>query len=119
MGSRVFAKRNKIYEFEYSDSIREICKPYRIISNVAWIIVVIALVEPRILLPAFLLSLLMFLTKKMKRSWRVSTFIEKIRNGRFQEAEKILIKLKGVVDEGIYSELKDMLSMENNIKVNV
>lgn len=118
MGDRAFAKRSKdkIYEFKYSNSISELCKPYRIISNVAWVVVVIALVEPRILLPTFILSLLMFLTKKMKVSWRISTFIEKIRNGRFQEAEKILIKLKGVVDVEIYSELKDMLSMENNIK---
>lgn len=118
MGNRVFAKGNKdkIYEFEYSDSISELCKPYRIISNVAWVVVVIALVEPRILLPTFILSLLMFLTKKMKASWRISTFIEKIRNGRFQEAKKILIKLKGAVDEKVYEELKDMLSMENNIK---
>lgn len=118
MGSRAFAKRsrNKIYDFEYSDSINKLCRPYRIISNVAWIVVVIGLVEPRILLPAFILSLLSFLTKKMKNSWRVSTFIEKIRNGRFKEAKKILIKLKGAVDKEVYEELEDMLSMENNIK---
>lgn len=119
MGSKVFAKKNKnkTYAFEYSDEIRKICKPYRIISNIAWIIVIIALMAPRILLPAFLISLLMFLSEKMKISWRVSTFLEKIKNGRFEEGEKILVKLENMIGEQIYIELKEMLKIENNMKM--
>lgn len=119
MRSKVFTKKNKnkVYEFEYSDEIRKICKPYRMISNVAWIIVIIALMEPRILLPSFLISLLMFLSERMKMSWRVSTFLEKIKNGRFEEGKKILVKLENIVDKEIYTELKRMLKVENSINI--
>ena len=64
MGSKVFERKNRVYDLKYSDDISKICKPYKIASNIAWIVVVIALVEPRVLLPTFLLSLLMFLSKR-------------------------------------------------------
>ncbi len=60
MGSKVFERKNRVYDLKYSDDISKICKPYKIVSNVAWFVVVIALVEPRVLLPTFLLSLLIF-----------------------------------------------------------
>ena len=106
MGSKVFERKNRVYNLKYSDDISKICKPYKIVSNIAWIVVVIALVEPRVLLPTFLLSLLMFLSKKMKVSWRVSTFLEKVRNGRVDEGKKILSKLQGDIEDPIYKELK-------------
>lgn len=54
MGSKVFERKNRVYDLKYSDDISKICKPYKIASNIAWIVVVIALVEPRVLLPTFL-----------------------------------------------------------------
>lgn len=111
MGSKVFERKNRVYDLKYSDDISKICKPYKIASNIAWIVVVIALVEPRVLLPTFLLSLLMFLSKKMKVSWRVSTFLEKVRNGRVDEGKKILSKLQGDIEEPIYKELKELLKI--------
>lgn len=112
MGSKVFERKNRVYDLKYSNDISKICKPYKIASNIAWIVVVIALVEPRVLLPTFLLSLLMFLSKKMKVSWRVSTFLEKVRNGRSDEGEKILSKLQGNVEDSIYKELKELLKIK-------
>lgn len=114
MGSKVFERKNRVYDLKYSDDISKICKPYKIVSNIAWIVVVIviALVEPRVLLPTFLLSLLMFLSKKMKVSWRVSTFLEKVRNGRVDEGKKILSKLQGDIEEPIYKELKELLKIK-------
>ncbi|MFQ7566547.1 MAG: hypothetical protein ACLRMQ_12680, partial [Clostridium perfringens] len=109
MGSTVFERKNRVYDLKYSDDISKICKPYKIASNIAWIVVVIALVEPRVLLPTFLLSLLMFLSKKMKVSWRVSTFLEKVRNGRGDEGKKILRKLQGDLADPSYNELKELL----------
>ncbi|PWX09292.1 hypothetical protein ELS18_04710 [Clostridium perfringens] len=111
MGSKVFERKNRVYDLKYSDDISKICKPYKIVSNVAWFVVVIALVEPRVLLPTFLLSLLIFLSKKMKVSWRVSTFLEKVRNGRVNEGEKILSKLQGDIEDSIYKELKELLKI--------
>lgn len=111
MGSKVFERKNRVCDLKYSDDISKICKPYKIASNVAWIVVVIALVEPRVLLPTFLLSLLIFLSKKMKVSWRVSTFLEKVRNGRINEGEKILSKLQGDIEDPIYKELKELLKI--------
>ena len=111
MGSKVFERKNRVCDLKYSDDISEICKPYKIASNIAWIVVVIALVEPRVLLPTFLLSLLIFLSKKMKVSWRVSTFLEKVRNGRINEGEKILSKLQGDIEDPIYKELKELLKI--------
>lgn len=111
MGSKVFERKNRVCDLKYSDDISEICKPYKIVSSVAWIVVVIALVEPRVLLPTFLLSLLIFLSKKMKVSWRVSTFLEKVRNGRINEGEKILSKLQGNIEDSIYKELKELLKI--------
>ena len=111
MGSKVFERKNRVCDLKYSDDISEICKPYKIASNIAWIVVVIALVEPRVLLPNFLLSLLIFLSKKMKVSWRVSTFLEKVRNGRVDEGEKILSKLQGDIEDSIYKELKELLKI--------
>ncbi|WP_255993018.1 hypothetical protein [Clostridium perfringens] len=111
MGSKVFKRKNRVCDLKYSDGISEICKPYKIVSNVAWIVVVIALVEPRVLLPTFLLSLLIFLSKKMKVAWRVSTFLEKVRNGRIDEGEKILSKLQGDIEDSIYKELKELLKI--------
>lgn len=111
MGSKVFERKNRVYDLKYSDEISEICKPYKIASNIAWIVVVIALVEPRVLLPTFLLSLLIFLSKKMKVSWRVSIFLEKVRNGRINEGEKILSKLQGDIEDSIYKELKELLKI--------
>ena len=106
MGSKVFERKNRVYDLKYSDDISKICKPYKIASNI-----VIALVEPRVLLPTFLLSLLMFLSKKMKVSWRVSTFLEKVRNGRVDEGKKILSKLQGDIEDPIYKELKELLKI--------
>lgn len=111
MGSKVFERKNRIYDLKYSDDISKICKPYKLASSMAWIVVVIALVEPRVLLPTFLLSLLMFLSKKMKVSWRVSTFLEKVRNGRVDEGKKILSKLQGDIEDPIYKELKELLKI--------
>ncbi len=111
MGSKVFERKNRVCDLKYSDDISEICKPYKIASNIAWIVVVIALVEPRVLLPTFLLSLLIFLSKKMKVSWRVSIFLEKVRNGRIDEGEKILSKLQGDIEDPIYKELKELLKI--------
>lgn len=111
MGSKVFERKNRVCDLKYSDDISEICKPYKIVSNIAWIVVIIALVEPRVLLPTFLLSLLIFLSKKMKVSWRVSTFLEKVRNGRINEGEKILSKLQGDIEDSIYKELKELLKI--------
>ncbi|MDM0496473.1 hypothetical protein QTH19_04465 [Clostridium perfringens] len=111
MGSKVFERKNRVCDLKYSDDISEICKPYKIASNIAWIVVVIALVEPRVLLPTFLLSLLIFLSKKMKVSWRVSIFLEKVRNGRINEGEKILSKLQGDIEDSIYKELKELLKI--------
>ena len=111
MGSKVFERKNRVYNLKYSDDISKICKPYKIASNIAGIVVVIAVVEPRVLLPTFLLSLLMFLSKKMKVSWRVSTFLEKVRNGRSDEGEKILSKLQGDIEDPIYKELKELLKI--------
>ncbi|MCC5420431.1 hypothetical protein [Clostridium perfringens] len=111
MGSKVFERKNRVYNLKYSDDISKICKPYKIASNISCIVVVIALVEPRVLLPTFLLSLLMFLSKKMKVSWRVSTFLEKVRNGRSDEGEKILSKLQGDIEDPIYKELKELLKI--------
>ena len=111
MGSKVFERKNRVYDLKYSDDISKICKPYKIFSNIAWIVVVIALVEPRVLLPTFLLSLLIFLSKKMKVSWRVSTFLEKVRTGRINEGEKILSKLQGDIEDPIYKELKELLKI--------
>ena len=111
MGSKVFERKNRVYNLKYSDDISKICKPYKIASNIAWIVVVIALVEPRVLLPTFLLSLLMFLSKKMKVSWSVSTFLEKVRNGKSDEGEKILSKLQGDIEDPIYKELKELLKI--------
>ncbi|EIW6613406.1 hypothetical protein MF669_000890 [Clostridium perfringens] len=112
MGSKVFERKNRVYDLKYSDDISKICKPYKLASSIAWIVVVIALIEPRVLLPTFLLSLLMFLSKKMKVSWRVSTFLEKVRNGRFDEGEKILSKLQGDIEDPIYKELKELLKIK-------
>lgn len=53
----------------------------------------------------------MFLSKKMKVSWRVSTFLEKVRNGRVDEGKKILSKLQGDIEEPIYKELKELLKI--------
>ena len=44
MGSKVFERKNRVYNLKYSDDISKICKPYKIVSNIAWIVVVIALV---------------------------------------------------------------------------
>ena len=112
MGRKVFERKNRVYDLKYSDDISKICKPYKIASNIAWIVVVIALVEPRVLLPTFLLSLLMFLSKKMKVSWRVSTFLEKVISGRSDEGEKILSKLQGDIEDPIYKELKELLKIK-------
>ena len=92
MGSKVFERKNRVYDLKYSDDISKICKPYKIASNIAWIVVVIALVEPRV-------------------SWRVSTFLEKVRNGRVDEGKKILSKLQGDIEDPIYKELKELLKI--------
>lgn len=55
----------------------------------------------------------MFLSKKMKVSWRVSTFLEKVRNGRSDEGEKILSKLQGDIEDPIYKELKELLKIKD------
>lgn len=112
MGKIAFLKRKKreIYEFDYSDEVRELCKLYMITSNVAWVIVIFALIKPIIVLPSFIISLLLFTTNKMKVSWRTSTFLEKIRNGQVDHANIFLEKLKGKVDIKIYDELKMILN---------
>ncbi|MGG5461938.1 hypothetical protein [Clostridium sp. B9] len=112
MGKIAFLKRKKaeVYEFEYSDQIRELCKFYMITTNIAWILVLFALVKPVIVLPSFIISLILFTTNKMKVSWRVSAFLEKIRNGQVDDASMFLNKLKGKVDREVYEELKVILS---------
>lgn len=68
-------KKRKTYDFNCSYEVLKLCKLYRVISNIAWIIVLFALIEPRILVPAFCLSLLVFLNRRVKISYKTSIFL--------------------------------------------
>lgn len=110
MGKSIFIKRSeeKINQVIYSNKIIEICKFYKLVSSIGFIIVIFSLIEPAILFPTFIISLLMFLSKKMRISWRVSTFIEKIQNGQLKEAEEILNKIDGTLESDVNDELKNI-----------